>query len=123
MLIGGCIMVIAIGFNAAASVRVGNELGAGHPKSVAFSVIIVNSISFLIFLVAAILIMMFRHVISYGFTDGDTVAQAVSELCPFLAISIILYGIQPVLSGKLENIFELINMPNLYVDIQSLGEH
>ncbi|KAJ4978794.1 hypothetical protein NE237_009574 [Protea cynaroides] len=35
----------------------------------------------------------------YVFTSGETVANAVSELCPFLAINPIPYEIQPVLSG------------------------
>ncbi|XP_058220313.1 protein DETOXIFICATION 40-like [Rhododendron vialii] len=99
LLIGGCIMVISIGFNAAASVRVGNELGAGHPKSAAFSVAVANLVSFSISLVAAIVVLALRHVISYAFTEGEDVAKAVSELCPLLAISLILNGVQPVLSG------------------------
>ncbi|KAL8105749.1 hypothetical protein AgCh_029517 [Apium graveolens] len=40
MTISGWVFMISVGFNAAASVRVGNELGAGHPKSAAFSVVI-----------------------------------------------------------------------------------
>ncbi|GMJ04561.1 hypothetical protein like AT1G61890 [Hibiscus trionum] len=43
--------------------------------------------------------MLLRHVISYGFTDGEAVAEAVSDLCPLLVITLILNGIQPVLSG------------------------
>ncbi|KAL7185775.1 hypothetical protein ACSBR2_027689 [Camellia fascicularis] len=99
LLIGGCIMVIPIGFNAAASVRVSNELGAGHNKSAAFSVVVVNLVSFILCLIAAIVVLALCNVISYAFTDGETVAKAVSELCPLLAFSLILNGIQPVLSG------------------------
>lgn len=80
--------------------RVSNELGAGHPKSAAFSVIIVTSSSFVISVIAAILVMIFREVISYGFTEGEAVAKAVSELSPFLAVTLILNGVQPVLSGN-----------------------
>ncbi|XVF43382.1 hypothetical protein PTKIN_Ptkin02bG0036000 [Pterospermum kingtungense] len=99
MTISGWVFMISVGFNAAASVRVGNELGAGHPKSAAFSVVIVTAFSFIISVVAAIIILALRHVISYGFTDGEVVAEAVSDLCPLLAITLILNGIQPVLSG------------------------
>ncbi|KAM7276653.1 hypothetical protein ACFE04_018519 [Oxalis oulophora] len=36
----GCsVFMVVVGFNAATSVRVGNELGAGNPKSAAFSAI------------------------------------------------------------------------------------
>ncbi|KAM4112881.1 hypothetical protein ACJW30_05G175400 [Castanea mollissima] len=80
-------------------VRVSNELGAGHPKSAAFSVVIVTLSSSVIAVICAILVLVLRHVMSYAFTSGSTVAEAVSELSPFLAISIILNGIQPVLSG------------------------
>lgn len=77
-----------------------NELGGGNPKSAAFSVVVANVVSFLITVLEAIAILYFRHVISYAFTDGDTVAEAVSELCPFVALTLLLNGIQPVLSGN-----------------------
>ncbi|XP_059661885.1 protein DETOXIFICATION 40-like [Cornus florida] len=95
----GWVLMISVGFNAAASVRVGNELGAGHPKAAAFSVVMVTSISFIISVVIAIMVMAFRHSISYIFTDGEIVAEAVSDMCPLLAVTLILNGIQPVLSG------------------------
>ncbi|KAJ4979240.1 hypothetical protein NE237_010020 [Protea cynaroides] len=99
MTITGLIFMISVGFNAAASVRVSNELGAGNPKSAAFSVIIMASISFIIGVSLAGVVMVLRHFISYAFTSGETVANAVSDLCPLLAITLILNGIQPVLSG------------------------
>ncbi|KAG5545549.1 hypothetical protein RHGRI_017900 [Rhododendron griersonianum] len=80
-------------------VRVSNELGAGHPKSAAFSVVVVNIVSFITSAVSATLVMVFRNVISYAFTEGEAVANAVSDLCPLLAITLLLNGIQPVLSG------------------------
>ncbi|CAK9187792.1 unnamed protein product [Ilex paraguariensis] len=98
--INSLLFMISVGFNAAASVRVGNELGAGNPKSAAFSIFMVNLVSFIIAVVEAIIVLSFRHVISYAFTGSEVVAIAVSELCPFLAVTLILNGIQPVLSGK-----------------------
>ncbi|KAJ0692265.1 putative multi antimicrobial extrusion protein [Helianthus annuus] len=97
--VNGMLFMVSVGFNAAASVRVGNELGAGNPRAAAFSVLTVTMVSFLIALVEAIFVLSARHVISYAFTGGETVANAVSDLCPLLAITIILNGIQPVLSG------------------------
>ncbi|KAL5578852.1 hypothetical protein UlMin_011294 [Ulmus minor] len=99
MTIAGWVFMIAVGFNAAASVRVSNEIGAGHPKAASFSVVIVTLCSFLIAVVFAVVVLVFRHDLSYVFTSGSTVSDAVSELTPFLAVSIILNGIQPVLSG------------------------
>ena len=81
--------------------RVGNELGAGHPKSAAFAVVVVTLVSFIVGIIAAIVVLLLRDVISYAFTDGETVAKAVSDLCPFLAITLILNSVQPVLSGKI----------------------
>ncbi|CAL5344525.1 unnamed protein product [Camellia sinensis] len=97
MAINGLLFMVSVGFNAAA--RVGNELGAGNPKSAAFAVVVVNVVSFCVAVVEAIVVMALRHVISYVFTSGETVADAVADLCPFLAVTLILNGIQPVLSG------------------------
>ncbi|XVE87796.1 hypothetical protein DITRI_Ditri19aG0016900 [Diplodiscus trichospermus] len=80
-------------------VRVSNELGAEHPKSAAFTVAVVTLVSFIISVVEAIVVLALRDVISYAFTEGETVANAVSDLCPFLAVTLILNGVQPVLSG------------------------
>ncbi|XP_059437533.1 protein DETOXIFICATION 40-like [Corylus avellana] len=99
MAINGLVFMVSVGFNAAASVRVSNELGAGHPKSAAFSVVVVNVVSFIIAVMEAVVVLALRHVISYAFTSGETVADAVSDLCPFLAVTLILNGVQPVLSG------------------------
>ncbi|KAL5718690.1 Protein DETOXIFICATION 40 [Ranunculus cassubicifolius] len=99
MTLNGWVFMISVGFNAAASVRVSNELGARHPKSAAFSVKVVTVLSFIISVVIAILVLALRHVISYVFTEGEIVADAVSELTPLLAVTLILNGIQPVLSG------------------------
>ncbi|KAH7545755.1 hypothetical protein FEM48_Zijuj01G0127400 [Ziziphus jujuba var. spinosa] len=99
MAILGLLFMVSVGFNAAASVRVSNELGAGHPKSAAFSVLVVTLISFTIAVIEAAVVLALRHVISYAFTAGETVANAVADLCPFLAVSLILNGVQPVLSG------------------------
>ncbi|KAL0742963.1 hypothetical protein Bca4012_084476 [Brassica carinata] len=81
-------------------VRVSNELGAGNPKSAAFSVIIVNIYSLITSVILAIVILACRDVLSYAFTEGEKVSAAVSDLCPLLALTLVLNGIQPVLSGK-----------------------
>lgn len=83
----------------ACSVRVSNELGAGNPKSAAFSVLVVTLVSLTFAVVEAVIVLSLRDVISYAFTSGETVAKAVSHLTPYLAVTLILNGIQPVLSG------------------------
>ncbi|CAH8383824.1 unnamed protein product [Eruca vesicaria subsp. sativa] len=99
MAISAISFMVSVGFNAAASVRVSNELGAGHPRSAAFSTVVNTGVSFLLSLFEAVVIFSWRQVISYGFTDSPAVAEAVAELAPYLAITIVLNGIQPVLSG------------------------
>lgn len=41
------VFMISVGFNATASVRVGNEPGAEYPKPVGFSMVVVTLVSFL----------------------------------------------------------------------------
>uniref|UniRef100_A0ACD5V3H5 Uncharacterized protein n=1 Tax=Avena sativa TaxID=4498 RepID=A0ACD5V3H5_AVESA len=99
MTISGWVFMISVGFNAAASVRVSNELGAGNPKSAAFSVVVVTTLSFILSTIIAVVILLCRDYISYIYTDGEDVAAAVSKLTPLLGLTLILNGIQPVLSG------------------------
>ncbi|KAL5865171.1 hypothetical protein ACOSQ3_002685 [Xanthoceras sorbifolium] len=99
MTVNGWVFMISVGFNAAASVRVSNELGAGNPKSASYSVKVVTIISFIISVIAAMVVLALRNVMSYAFTEGEAVAEAVSDLCPLLALTLTLNGIQPVLSG------------------------
>ncbi|XP_019055899.1 PREDICTED: protein DETOXIFICATION 40 isoform X2 [Nelumbo nucifera] len=98
-MMSGLVFMVSLGFNAAVSVRVSNELGAGNERSAAFSVVVATSSCFIISVIIAIILLALRHVISYAFTEGEYVADAVSDLCPLLAITVVLNGIQPVLSG------------------------
>ncbi|XP_068335692.1 protein DETOXIFICATION 41-like [Pyrus communis] len=92
-------MQFMLGLSAAASVRVSNELGAGHPKVAKFSVFVVNGTSILISIVFSAIILIFRVGLSKLFTSDAEVITAVSDLTPLLAISVFLNGIQPILSG------------------------
>ncbi|TVU38876.1 hypothetical protein EJB05_12271, partial [Eragrostis curvula] len=99
MTVNGWVFMISVGFNAAASVRVGNELGAGNPRAAAFSVLVVTSLSLAVAVVCAVVVLFLRDHLSYFFTGGEAVARAVSDLCPLLAVTLVLNGVQPVLSG------------------------
>jgi len=92
------------------SVRTSNELGAGNPKSAWFSTWTATFVSFVISVTEALAVIWFRDYVSYIFTEDADVAKAVSDLCPFLAITIILNGIQPVLSGISSFRFKLENL-------------
>ncbi|KAF5731358.1 TT12-2 MATE transporter [Tripterygium wilfordii] len=92
-------MQFMLGLSAAASIRVSNELGAGHARVAKFSVFVVNGTSILISIVFSAIVLIFRVGLSKLFTSDDEVITAVSSLTPLLAISVFLNGIQPILSG------------------------
>ncbi|XP_048424140.1 protein DETOXIFICATION 21-like isoform X2 [Pyrus x bretschneideri] len=92
-------MMISLGFLAAASVRVSNELGRGSSRAAKFSIVVIVSISVGIGLVLFVLFLFLREQLAYIFTDDEAVAKMVAELSPLLAFSILLNSVQPVLSG------------------------
>ena len=104
------------------SVRVSNELGAGNPKSAFFSVWVVTVLCGTITVILAIVILCLRNYISYLFTEGETVSNAVADLCPLLAITLILNGIQPVLSGKFQIVFACVHVVSWFLT-SSLVRH
>lgn len=97
--INGWEMMISLGFLAAASVRVSNELGRGSSKAAKFSILNTVMISFGIGFILFIFFLFFRGRVAYVFTNSPEVAAAVADLSPLLACSILLNSIQPVLSG------------------------
>ncbi|KAL8153749.1 hypothetical protein V2J09_011509 [Rumex salicifolius] len=92
-------MQFMLGLAAAASVRVSNELGRGHPKVAKFSVFVVNGTSLFISIIFSAIVLIFKVALSKLFTSDTEVIEAVSNLTPLLAISVLLNGIQPILSG------------------------
>ncbi|XP_050236910.1 protein DETOXIFICATION 41 isoform X2 [Mercurialis annua] len=92
-------MNFMLGIAAATSVRVSNELGAGHPKVAKFSVFVVNGTTILISITFSAIVLIFRVGLTRLFTTDSVVIEAVSNLTPLLAISIFLNGVQPILSG------------------------
>ncbi len=64
-----------------------------------FSVLVVNATSILISIFFSALVLIFRVELSELFTSDTEVIEAVSNLTPLLAISVLLNGIQPILSG------------------------
>nr|XP_043635324.1 protein DETOXIFICATION 31-like [Erigeron canadensis] len=95
----GWAVMIAIGFNAAISVRVSNELGAAHPRAAKFSVVVVVVFSFIVGVMLAILLVIFRHQYPALFANSLEVQQAVYALTPLLATCLVINNIQPALSG------------------------
>ncbi|KAJ9146558.1 hypothetical protein P3X46_028807 [Hevea brasiliensis] len=92
-------MQFMLGLAAATSVRISNELGAGHPKVAKLSVLVVNGTSIIISIIFSVIVLSFRVILSKLFTSDTEVIEAVSDLTPLLAISVLLNGVQPILSG------------------------
>ncbi|GAB2220463.1 hypothetical protein Droror1_Dr00008114 [Drosera rotundifolia] len=95
----GWTIMTALGFQTAVSVRVSNELGAGHPRAARFSVVGAVSNSFLIGLILSIILVIFQSSYPSLFTNNADVKALVSELTPLLALTIAIDNVQPVLSG------------------------
>lgn len=92
-------LMVALGFNAAVSVRVSNELGANRPKAARFSVIMAVSTSAAIGAVFLAVFLVWRTELPRFFSDNDEVVSEAAKLGYLLAATIFLNSIQPVLSG------------------------
>ncbi|KAK9117277.1 hypothetical protein Sjap_016224 [Stephania japonica] len=100
MNIFGWTLMVALGYNAAtSSIRVSNELGAGHPRRAKFAIVVVVINSFLIGLILALILITFRQEYPTAFTNSEVVRKLVTNLTPLLAFSIIINSVQPVLTG------------------------
>ncbi|XP_058081014.1 protein DETOXIFICATION 33-like [Magnolia sinica] len=92
-------LMVAIGFNAAVSVRVSNELGAGRPKVAEFSVVVAVSMSALFGILFTAAVLIARNHFPKLFTDKPEVIRETIKLGYLLAATIFLNSIQPVLHG------------------------
>ncbi|KAG8368279.1 hypothetical protein BUALT_Bualt15G0028700 [Buddleja alternifolia] len=92
-------LMITLGFNAAISVRVSNELGANRPNAAKFSVIVTVVTSTLFGVVFTVAILATRDYFPRMFSNRQEVVNETSKLGYFLAATIFLNSIQPVLHG------------------------
>ena len=80
-------------------VRVANELGAANGIGARFATIVSMTTSFLISLFISFLILIFHDKLGMVFSSSQAVIEAVDNISFLLALTILLNGIQPVLSG------------------------
>ncbi|KAI4388410.1 hypothetical protein MLD38_000737 [Melastoma candidum] len=99
MNIQGWDAMIALGFNAAISVRVSNELGAGNFRAAKVAVVVVSITSVTIGVVCMGVVFATRDYFPYLFTTSDAVAAETTKLAVLLGITVLLNSLQPVLSG------------------------
>ncbi|PON64229.1 Multi antimicrobial extrusion protein [Parasponia andersonii] len=92
-------IMVSVGVNAAISVRVSNELGAAHPRTAKFSVVVAVVTSFITGLLLGLVLIIARNQYPSIFSIDDEVRALVKQLTPLLAISIVVNNIQPTLSG------------------------
>ncbi|KAL5982532.1 Protein DETOXIFICATION 33 [Asimina triloba] len=97
--LSGWEFMIFIGFNAAISVRISNELGAGRPRAAKLSVLVVVASSALLGLVCFGLVLALRDVYATPFTNSPEVTHVVSDLAVIFAFTLLLNSVQPVLTG------------------------
>ncbi|PIN15841.1 hypothetical protein CDL12_11524 [Handroanthus impetiginosus] len=99
MNINGWDAMISFGFNAAISVRVSNELGAGNARAAKFSVVVVSITTVVIGVVCTAVVLGTKDFFPYLFTNDEAVAKETTRLSILLALTVLLNGLQPVLSG------------------------
>ncbi|CAN6210989.1 unnamed protein product [Urochloa humidicola] len=92
-------LMIHLGFLAGTGVRVANELGASNGKGARFATIVSTTTSFMIGLFSSSLALIFHDKVAMMFSTSEAVINAVDSLSVLLALTILLNGIQPVLSG------------------------
>jgi MATE family multidrug resistance protein len=92
-------LMVALGFNAAVSVRVSNELGANRPKAAKFAVAMAVSTSAIVGAVFMTVFFIWRTQLPRFFSDDADVVRESAKLGYLLAATIFLNSIQPVLSG------------------------
>lgn len=86
--------------NGKCSVRVSNELGAAHPRTAKFSLVVAVITSFLIGVILSLILIISRNQYPDLFSDDSEVKDLVKELTPLLATCIVINNVQPVLSGN-----------------------
>ncbi|KAK7361620.1 hypothetical protein VNO77_03691 [Canavalia gladiata] len=95
----GWTIMVSFGMNAAVSVRVSNELGACHPRTAKFSLVVAVITSTLIGVALSLVLIIFRDQYPFLFSNDPNVREMVVELTPMLAACIVINNVQPVLSG------------------------
>lgn len=85
--------------NDSCSIRVSNELGAGHPWAARLAVRVVLVIAIIEGVLVGTLMMLVRNIWGYAYSNEVEVVKYVATMLPILAASNFLDGLQCVLSG------------------------
>ncbi|KAK6249732.1 hypothetical protein SCA6_003737 [Theobroma cacao] len=93
------VWMIPSGLSGAASTRVSNELGAGHPEAARLAVYVVIVMAISEGLLVGSILILIRNIWGYAYSNEVEVIKYVAAMMPILAISNFLDGIQCVISG------------------------
>jgi len=85
------------------SVRISNELGAHHPRTALFSLVVAVINSMLIGLFLSSVLMITRNEYPALFSNDPEVQDLVKKLTPLLSFCIVINNVQPVLSGNMDS--------------------
>lgn len=85
----------------ACSVRVSNELGAAHPRTAKFSLVVAVITSSIIGVLLSLVLIISRNDYPSLFSSDTDVEALVKQLTPLLATCIVINNVQPVLSGNI----------------------
>ncbi|KAL0698343.1 hypothetical protein Bca4012_054465 [Brassica carinata] len=92
-------LMLFVGVNIAISMIVGTELGKGCPRAAKYSVYVALFESLLIGLVFMVAVIIARDHFAIMFTSSQVLQRAVSKLAYLLGITMVLNGVQQVLTG------------------------
>ena len=91
------------------STRVSNELGAGNPQKARLAVHAAVCLAVTEAIVISTTLFVSRRVFGYVFSEEEEVVDYVTNIAPFLCLSVILDSVQGTLSG--ENFFFPTSQP------------
>jgi MATE family multidrug resistance protein len=86
-------------FICARSTRVSNELGAGRPQAARIAVYTVMILAIIEVIIVSGTLFGTRDIFGYSFSNEKEVVDYVSNMTPLVCLSVILDGLQVVLSG------------------------
>ncbi|KAL5079523.1 hypothetical protein RYX36_007944 [Vicia faba] len=112
--------MIPLGLSGAVSIRVSNELGAGHPWAARLAVSVVVVIAIIETSLIGAAMILSRNIWGYAYSNEVEVVKYISKMMPILALSNFLDGLQCVLSGNArgcgwQKIGAYVNMGSYYL--------
>ncbi|CAI0393188.1 unnamed protein product [Linum tenue] len=116
----GTLFAIPYGLGAAVSTRVANELGAGNPQAARRSVYTIMILGVAELAVVGGILFAGRQMFGYLFSGETEVVEDVSKMAPLVCLSIVVDGLQEILSGVArgcgwQHIGAYVNLAALYL--------